>query len=78
MYCSPEWSTSWYKDIEKNGDYILDGVTVKQNDNWSVLWNKMKQKARSTESRFFKLLLREIQINKELQTISILGGEGMV
>ena len=46
MYCSPDWSSSWQKDIEKNGEYVLDGVPVIQNDNWSNLWAKMKQKSR--------------------------------
>lgn len=78
MYCSPEWSSSWYRDIEKNGDYILNGVPVKQNDNWGVLWSKMKQKTRGTESKFFKLLLNEIQINDEIGTITILGGEPLL
>jgi organic radical activating enzyme len=78
IYCSPEWSSSWYRDIEKNGNYILNGVPVKQNNNWSVLWSKMKQKTRGTESKFFKLLLSEIQINNEIETITILGGEPLL
>ena len=34
VYCSPEWSTAWHRDIEKNGDYILEGQVLK-NNNWS-------------------------------------------
>jgi organic radical activating enzyme len=78
MYCSSEWSSSWQKDIAKNGEYLLDGVPVKQNDNWSTLWSKMKQKSRGTESRFFKLLLREIELSAGLQSVSILGGEPLL
>jgi len=78
MYCSPEWSSSWQKDIEKNGDYLLDGVPVKQNDNWSNLWAKMKQKSRGIESRFFAQILREIKLSTGLQSVSILGGEPLL
>jgi len=78
MYCGPEWSTSWQKDIEKNGAYLLDGVPVKQKDNWSTLWSKAKQKSRGTESRFFKLLLREIKLSAGLHKVTILGGEPLL
>jgi hypothetical protein len=71
MYCSPEWSSSWQKDIEKNGEYLLDGVPVKQKNNWSTLWSKMKQKSRGTESRFFELLLREIELSAGLQRVTL-------
>jgi organic radical activating enzyme len=78
MYCSPEWSSSWQKDIEKNGEYLLDGVPVKQKNNWSTLWSKMKQKSRGTESRFFELLLREIELSAGLQRVTLLGGEPLL
>lgn len=78
MYCGPEWSSSWHKDIDKNGEYLLDGVPVKQNDNWSTLWSKMKQRSRGTESRFFQLLLREIKLSAGLQRVTILGGEPLL
>ena len=78
MYCSPEWSSSWQKDIEKNGDYVLDSVPVKQNDNWSNLWAKMKQKSRGMESKFFAQILREIKLSTELQSVSIIGGEPLL
>jgi len=78
MYCTPEWSSSWQRDVEKNGDYLLDGVPVKQNDNWSNLWAKMKQKSRGMESRFFALLLREIKLSAGLQSVSVLGGEPLL
>ena len=78
MYCGPEWSSSWQKDIDKNGEYLLDGVPVKQNDNWSTLWSKMKQRSRGTESRFFQLLLREIKLSAGLQRVTILGGEPLL
>ena len=45
-YCSPEWSTSWQKDIDKNGNYELTDFK-KKNDNFAKLWSKIKQKSRS-------------------------------
>lgn len=77
IYCSPEWSSSWYKDIQKTGDYVLDGQRI-TNDNWSTLWAKMKQKSRSTESYFFQLLLNEIQLAKGLKDITMMGGEPLL
>tara|TARA_B100001057_G_scaffold279926_1_gene280368 strand:+ start:2401 stop:3555 length:1155 start_codon:yes stop_codon:yes gene_type:complete len=78
MYCSPEWSSSWQKDIEKNGDYLLDGVSVKKNNSWSNLWAKMKQKSRGMESRFFAQILREIKLSTGIKSVSILGGEPLL
>ena len=78
MYCNPDWSSSWQRDIIKNGEYRLDGVPVIQNDNWSNLWAKMKQKSRGTESRFFELLLNEIKLSTGLQSITLLGGEPLL
>ena len=78
MYCSPEWSSSWQRDVEKNGDYFLNDVPVRQNDNWSNLWAKMKQKSRGMESRFFSQILREIKLSTELQRVSVLGGEPLL
>lgn len=77
VYCSPEWSTGWQKDIENNGSYKLEGVDIR-NDNWHKLWAKVKQKSRSTESRFFKLLLKEISLAKKLKSIVVLGGEPLL
>jgi organic radical activating enzyme len=77
VYCSPEFSTSWHKEIEKKGDYVLDGHVI-TNDNWSKLWSKMKQKSRGAESRFFKMLLGEIELAKEIKEISLLGGEPLL
>jgi organic radical activating enzyme len=78
MYCSPEWSSSWQRDIAKNGDYLLGGVAAKQNDEWSDLWAKMKQKSRGMESRFFSQILREIKLSTELGSILVLGGEPLL
>ena len=39
MYCSPEWSTSWHKDIKKNGAHELIGFKL-DNDNFSDLWQR--------------------------------------
>ena len=77
MYCSPEWSSSWQKDIEKNGAHNLDGYRL-DNDSFSTLWSKIKQKSRSTGSRFFELLLNEIKLADGLESIGILGGEPLL
>jgi organic radical activating enzyme len=77
MYCSPEWSSSWQKDIAKNGAHELIGFKL-DNDNFSDLWAKIKQKSRSTDSRFFDLLLKEIKLADVLESISILGGEPLL
>ena len=77
MYCGPDWSTSWHKDIKKNGAHELIGFKL-DNDNFSDLWAKIKQKSRSTDSRFFYLLLREIKLADGLESISILGGEPLL
>jgi len=78
MYCSPEWSSSWHRDIEKNGEYLLNGTPVKQKNNWSTLWAMMTQKSRGVDSRFFKLLLREIKLATGLQNVTLLGGEPLL
>jgi len=77
MYCGPECSTSWQKDIKKNGAHKLIGFEL-DNDNFSDLWAKIKQKSRSTDSRFFDLLLKEIKLADGLESISILGGEPLL
>ena len=77
MYCGPEWSSSWQKDIAKNGAHELSGFKL-DNDNFSDLWAKIKQKSRSTDSRFFDLLLKEIKLADGLESISILGGEPLL
>ena len=77
MYCGPEWSTSWQKDIKKNGAHELIGFKL-DNDNFSDLWAKIKQKSRSTDSRFFDLLLKEIKLADGLESISIIGGEPLL
>ena len=81
MYCGPEWSSSWQKDIDKNGQYKLDGlpdIQQRKNDSWSQLWSKMKQKARGVESKFFHLLLKEIKLATQLEKLVILGGEPLL
>jgi organic radical activating enzyme len=78
MYCSPEWSSSWHRDIAENGPYLLGGASVRKNDSWSTLWSKMKQRSRGTESRFFELLLKEIKLSVGLERISLLGGEPLL
>jgi len=76
-YCSSEWSTAWSKDIDKNGEYGIIGYRNK-NDNWVKLWNKMKQKDRSNDTKFLKLLMREISLCPNIKNIAILGGEPLL
>jgi len=73
-YCSAEWSTSWSQDIDKNGEYGIEGYKNK-NDKWVKLLQKIKQKDRSSNSQFFKLLMKEISLSKNIKNISIMGGE---
>ena len=77
IYCSSEWSSSWYQDIKKNGEYDIDGYK-NNSDNWSTLWNKMKQRDRSIDSRFFQLLLKEIKLAPSIDNITLLGGEPLL
>jgi organic radical activating enzyme len=77
VYCSPEFSTRWQREISDGGKYII-GQDFIDNDKWSTIWSKIKQKDRSTETRLFDLLLREISLSKGLQTVSILGGEPLL
>ena len=76
-YCSAEWSTSWYQDIRMNGEYGIDGYR-NETDNWTSLWNNMKQKDRSNNSRFFQLLLNEIKLSPSIEEIYLLGGEPLL
>ena len=76
-YCQPEWSSAWHRDIVKNGEIVLDGSSINKS-NWSTLWNKMKQKNRSTDTKFFSLLLREIELATSLEQITLLGGEPLL
>jgi organic radical activating enzyme len=76
-YCSPEWSSSWHREISDNGAIKLDGMSIEK-DNWSTLWSKIKQKDRSNDSRFFNILLEEIKLAKHLETITLLGGEPLL
>lgn len=77
-YCSAEWSTSWSKDLKENGRYNIKEIDNDHYNNWTNLWSKMKQKDRSTDSKFFHLMLREIELSKNIQTLSILGGEPLL
>lgn len=76
-YCNAEWSSSWGQDIRKNGEYDIEGYNNRI-DNWQELWKKLKQKKRSTDSKFFRLLLKEIELAKGLEIINILGGEPLL
>ena len=76
-YCSSEWSTAWARDIDKNGEYNIEKYKNK-NDNWSQLWSKMKQKDRSSDTKFFKLLMKEIALCPDIKTINIMGGEPLL
>lgn len=76
-YCGPQWSTTWWRDIEKNGNYNLETVD-KRSQNWFKLLGKMKQKNRSTNTKFFDLLLREMKLADKLKFVNVLGGEPLL
>jgi len=76
-YCSSEWSTAWAKDIDKNGEYHIEKYKNK-NDNWIKLYQKLKQKDRSNNSKFFKLLMKEISLSLDIKSIAIMGGEPLL
>jgi molybdenum cofactor biosynthesis enzyme MoaA len=77
VYCNSEWSSSWHRELADHGDIKLDGTVVK-NNNWSTLWSKIKQKDRSVDSKFFQILLKEIKLAKNIQSITVLGGEPLL
>ena len=77
VYCNPEWSSSWHRELADHGDIKLDGMAIK-NNNWSTLWSKLKQKDRSIDSKFFQILLKEIKLAKNLESITVLGGEPLL
>ena len=54
----------------------MNGITI-QNDAWAKLWSKMKQKSRSTETKFLSLLLKEISMS-DITELSLLGGEPLL
>jgi organic radical activating enzyme len=76
-YCFPIWSSAWTHDIDKNGEYPIE-VRDQTNRNWTKLWSKIKQKDRSTNSRFFKLLLNEISLATSIEQVSLKGGEPLL
>jgi len=76
-YCYTENSTAWYKDIKKNGEYKINGYK-NENNNWTKLWSNIKQKNRSNDTKFFKLICNEISLNPHLKNIKILGGEPLL
>lgn len=77
VYCSPEFSTKWQREVSNGGEYDLGGNSI-ANDNWSTLWGKIKQAKRSNETKFLTLLLREIELAKDLRRIVLLGGEPLL
>lgn len=76
-YCGPEWSTGWQRDIIKNGSYRVSESQL-NNTSWSRLWDRMKQRQRSTDTRFFQLLLREIELATDLKEVAVQGGEPLL
>ena len=77
VYCGPEWSSAWKREIEKHGEYRLKDHVIK-NDNWHKLWSKIKQSPRGADGKFFSLLLNEIKLSKGLKRITLLGGEPLL
>jgi MoaA/NifB/PqqE/SkfB family radical SAM enzyme len=77
-YCSAEWSTSWSTDLKENGRYNIKEIDDDHYNTRVALWSKMKQKNRSTDSKFFHLVLREIELSKTIKRLAILGGEPLL
>jgi organic radical activating enzyme len=77
LYCGPEYSLSWTKDLIKNGNYAHEDTTLKLRPQYQIAL-KIKQKTRSTESKFFKLVLSEIKIANTIKNINLLGGEPLL
>ena len=77
VYCSPEWSTTWQREVDKDGPYVMEGHQIK-NNNWNKLWRNLKQKSRGADTKFFKLILNEIKLAKELEIITLIGGEPLL
>jgi len=65
------------RDLDKNGEYSLHNFKL-ENSNWTKLLSKVKQKQRTTQTNFFQLLLREIKLAKNLELVSLLGGEPLL
>ena len=76
-YCSSEWSTSWTKDLQNNGEYKIEGYDNKL-DNWRKIWQKTKIKERSWDSRFYKMLSQELKRNNSIKHIDLMGGEPLL
>ena len=77
VYCAPEWSTTWQREVDQGGSYVMEDYAIK-NSNFNKTWSKLKQKARGADNKFFKLLLNEIKLADELEVITLLGGEPLL
>ena len=77
VYCAPEWSTTWQREVDQGGSYVMEDYEIK-NTNFNKTWMKLKQKARGADNKFFKLLLNEIKLADELEVITLLGGEPLL
>ena len=77
VYCTSEWSTTWAKDLQKNGEYKIEGYNNRL-DNWSKIWQKTKMKDRSWNSKFYKILSQELEQNRSIKHINLLGGEPLL
>lgn len=77
LYCGPEYSLSWTKDLIENGNYDHPDPGLKLKPQHEIAL-KIKQKARSIESRFFKLVLSEIKNTNSIKNINLLGGEPLL
>lgn len=76
-YCDSSASTAWSKDIKENGEYKIEGYK-NVNENWNNLWNKIKQSNRSINSKFFKLIIKEISLSPNIKDITLQGGEPLL
>lgn len=80
VYCCREYSSSWKKDLEKNGSY--KGLTAYQNRyeflQYDKVLKKLSQKKKFHSSQY-KLLLEEIKILLgSVQKLALSGGEPLL
>lgn len=71
IYCGEHWSSAWREDTKRNGAHEMKG---NMENSWRQLLAKTSQKDKKN-TKFFRLLMKEIQLMKKLKKIVISGGE---
>ena len=76
VYCGPGVSTSWVRDLQKNGNYKDNPLRTLLPEHEAAL--KVKQRSRGVDSTFFKILVDQIRRTKSIKRIGIYGGEPLL